>query len=205
MDFYCERTNLNIFDEPINTVSNIFFIISSIIVFKLYNKNKVGLYYFLLPILIFLIGIGSFSFHLLPKNFTLLMDVVPIFLFSFLFIFFFNRDFLNLSLIGNILFIITFVFLLFFLTSILKFKILNGSEFYSANLLTMLLYVILSRKDHEIFLILVKAFFIFFISLSFRTIDEIVCEYFLIGTHFIWHLFNSILLFYLSLIFLKKQ
>jgi hypothetical protein len=39
---------------------------------------------------------------------------------------------------------------------------------------------------------------VFFISLISRTIDNGICPYFNIGTHFLWHIFNSVVL-YLSM------
>ena len=92
MDFYCERTNELIFDEPVNAISNIFFIIVSLSLIKILRKNQTNKIYYIQPILIFLIGIGSFLFHLMPNLITLYSDIVPIFLFSLSFIFLFNRE-----------------------------------------------------------------------------------------------------------------
>ena len=40
MNFYCERTTEQIFDEPINAISNIFFIIVSLSLLKYLEKSK---------------------------------------------------------------------------------------------------------------------------------------------------------------------
>ena len=40
MDFYCERTNQQIFNEPINAISNIFFIIVSLSLIKNTQKKN---------------------------------------------------------------------------------------------------------------------------------------------------------------------
>ena len=89
MNFYCERTNDQFFNEPINAISNIFFILVSFSLIKILKKNKSKKIYYVQPILIFFIGIGSFLFHLNPNIITLYSDVIPIFLFSLSFIFFF--------------------------------------------------------------------------------------------------------------------
>ena len=109
MDFYCERTNGQIFNEPVNAISNIFFIIVSLSLIKILRKNQSNKIYYIQPILIFFIGIGSFLFHLNPNMITLYLDVIPIFLFSLSFIFFFNRDVININYLNNAL-----LFLLFF-------------------------------------------------------------------------------------------
>lgn len=43
--------------------------------------------------------------------------------------------------------------------------------------------------------ILLKAAGIFAIALLFRTIDLMLCDYIPIGTHFLWHLFNGLLVY----------
>ena len=132
MDFYCERTNEQIFNEPVNAISNIFFIIVSLSLIKILRKNQSNKIYYIQPILIFFIGIGSFLFHLNPNIITLYSDVIPIFLFSLSFIFF-NRDVININYLNNALLFLLFFFLFLFITPKLNYEILNGSEFYFAN------------------------------------------------------------------------
>ena len=115
MDFYCERTNLQFFDEPINILSNIFFFIAAYYVFKEFKKNKSTKTFLVFPILIMFIGLGSTSFHSLPNKITLLMDVLPIFLFSLFFVILFNFKILNLKKEFNFFFIIFFLLLYFIL------------------------------------------------------------------------------------------
>ena len=40
MNFYCERTTEQIFNEPVNAISNIFFIIVSLSLIKILKKNQ---------------------------------------------------------------------------------------------------------------------------------------------------------------------
>ena len=133
MNFYCERTNDQIFNEPVNAISNIFFIIVSLSLIKILRKNQSNKIYYIQPILIFFIGIGSFLFHLMPNLITLYSDIIPIFLFSLSFIFFFNRDVICINHINNTLLFLLFFILLLFITPKLNYEILNGSEFYFAN------------------------------------------------------------------------
>ena len=142
MDFYCERTNEQIFNEPINAISNIFFIIVSLSLIKILKKNKSNNIYYIQPVLIFFIGIGSFLFHLMPNLITLYSDIIPIFLFSLSFIFLFNRDVINVSHLNNAFLFFLFFILLLFITPKLNYEILNGSEFYLANYCFLTLYTI---------------------------------------------------------------
>ena len=201
MDFYCERTNNQIFNEPINAISNIFFIIVSISLFKILRKNQSDKIYYVQPILIFLIGIGSFLFHLKPNLITLYSDIIPIFLFSLSFIFLFNRNVINISNLNSALLFILFLTLLLFITPKLKYEILNGSEFYFANYFFLAMYTIwLYFKKSDFFQLLFLGFIFFNLSILLRSIDNHICNYLSIGTHFLWHFFNAYLLKILTLV-----
>ena len=201
MDFYCERTNNQIFNEPINAVSNIFFIIVSISLFKILRKNQSDKIYYIQPILIFFIGIGSFLFHLKPNLITLYSDIIPIFLFSLSFIFLFNRNVIKISNLNSALLFILFLTLLLFITPKLKYEILNGSEFYFANYFFLAMYTIwLYFKKSDFFQLLFLGFIFFNLSILLRSIDNYICNYLSIGTHFLWHFLNAYLLKILTLV-----
>ena len=201
MDFYCERTNQQIFNEPVNAISNIFFIIVSLSLIKILRKNQSNKIYYIQPILIFFIGIGSFLFHLNPNIITLYSDVIPIFLFSLSFIFFFNRDVININYLNNALLFLLFFFLFLFITPKLNYEILNGSEFYFANYFFLTMYTIwLYFKKSDFFELLLLGFIFFNLSIFLRSLDNHICEYFSIGTHFLWHFLNAYLLKILTLV-----
>ena len=201
MDFYCERTNEQIFNEPVNAISNIFFIIVSLSLIKILRKNQSNKIYYIQPILIFFIGIGSFLFHLNPNIITLYSDVIPIFLFSLSFIFFFNRDVININNLNNALLFLLFFFLFLFITPKLNYEILNGSEFYFANYFFLTMYTIwLYLKKSDFFQLLLLGFIFFNLSILLRSLDNHICEYFSIGTHFLWHFLNAYLLKILTLV-----
>ena len=201
MDFYCERTNGQIFDEPVNAISNIFFIIVSLSLIKILRKNQSNKIYYIQPILIFFIGIGSFLFHLNPNIITLYSDVIPIFLFSLSFIFFFNRDVININYLNNALLFLLFFFLFLFITPKINYEILNGSEFYFANYFFLTMYTIwLYLKKSDFFQLLLLGFIFFNLSILLRSLDNHICEYFSIGTHFLWHFLNAYLLKILTLV-----
>ena len=201
MDFYCERTNGQIFDEPVNAISNIFFIIVSLSLIKILRKNQSNKIYYIQPVLIFFIGIGSFLFHLNPNIITLYSDVIPIFLFSLSFIFLFNRDVININYLNNALLFLLFFFLFLFITPKLNYEILNGSEFYFANYFFLIMYTIwLYLKKSDFFQLLLLGFIFFNLSILLRSLDNHICEYFSIGTHFLWHFLNAYLLKILTLV-----
>ena len=201
MNFYCERTNDQIFNEPVNAISNIFFIIVSLSLIKILRKNQSSKIYYIQPILIFFIGIGSFLFHLKPNIITLYSDVIPIFLFSLSFIFLFNRDVININYFNNALLFLLFFVLFLFITPKLNYDILNGSEFYFANYFFLTMYTLwLYLKKSDFFQLLLLGFIFFNLSILLRSLDNHICEYFSIGTHFLWHFLNAYLLKILTLV-----
>ena len=128
-------------------------------------------------------------------------DIIPIFFFSLSFIFLFNRDVINVNYLNSALLFLLFFILILFVTPLLNFEILNGSEFYFANYFFLAIYTIwLYLKKSDFFQLLFLGFIIFNLSVLLRTIDNHVCDYFSIGTHFLWHFFNAYLLKILTLV-----
>ena len=80
-----------------------------------------------------------------------------------------------------------------------------AQKFYFVNYLVLVIYtIILFFKKSQNFKLIFLALLIFNISIILRTIDNLVCDIFKIGTHFLWHTINAYLLFILSKIFFKK-
>src|SRR5690606_14575458 len=75
----------------------------------------------------------------------------------------------------------------------------NGSISYFPCLLTiLLLYWRLSLLKHPAAPYFLKASVWFGVSLTFRSIDFLVCPWLPIGTHFLWHGLNAIVLYTLT-------
>jgi len=74
--------------------------------------------------------------------------------------------------------------------------ILNGSLNYAPALITLVILGIYHyrQKKVEHGLILIAAG-VFLLSLTFRTMDSQSCSYLPIGTHFLWHILNAVLLY----------
>ena len=78
MYYYCERTAQGILSEPLNSITNLAFIIISILILKRYRGEK---YSVIFSSLIGLIGIGSFLFHTIPTTMIGFLDITFILLF----------------------------------------------------------------------------------------------------------------------------
>jgi hypothetical protein len=72
---------------------------------------------------------------------------------------------------------------------------LNGTVMYLPTYLTIILMTIYTKlKKPELYKYFISALVVWSASLTFRTIDIEVCSSFPIGTHFMWHILNSITL-----------
>ena len=190
--YYCERNSLNFLAEPLNFFTNLLFLFFSILLLKDHKIDNKSL-----PIILFGIGIGSMLFHSIPNKLTAFIDVFFIVLFIYFFLVkLYSKLKVNiyLSHVLSTLFIITcYLFGNFF-----KYSILRESAFYFPILLHLYFLIILFLifKKNRIYLksyILVPT--LFSISLYLRTVDYKYCTIFPIGTHFFWHIINSIVLF----------
>ena len=190
--YYCERNSLHFLAEPLNFFTNLLFLAFSILLIKnkkISNKS--------LPIILFGIGVGSMLFHSIPNNLTAFIDVFFIILFIF---FFLIQLYYKLKVNIYLSYILSalFIFSCYAFGSYFKYSILKESAFYFPILLhlyfLMIFFFIFKKKR-----IYIRSFILipilFSISLYLRTIDFRYCAVFPLGTHFFWHIINSIVLF----------
>lgn len=80
VDGYCERIAPGFWDEPLNAVTNLSFIIAALILWRLAKREGTALRpSFLIPTaLLFLTGVGSFLFHTFANGWTGIADVAAL-------------------------------------------------------------------------------------------------------------------------------
>ncbi len=197
IDIYCERIQPGLWDEPINAISNLAFFIAAWSSWRLAQSLNVQRYNVKpLIYLMIAIGIGSSLFHTYATGWALLMDVIPITMFQIFYLWIYTRRVMKLKSIISIILIMVLV-----ISSLatLQLKVLNGSLSYVPSLIYLLGLVIyhFQAKKQSKFLLLAGVV-IFLIALFFRTIDQYVCPIFPIGTHFLWHIFNGFMLYFVT-------
>ena len=190
--YYCERNSLHFLAEPLNFFTNLLFLAFSILLIKnkkISNKS--------LPIILFGIGVGSMLFHSIPNNLTAFIDVFFIILFIFFFLiqlYYKLKVNIYLSYILSALFILScYVFGNYF-----KYTVLKESAFYFPILLHLyflIIFFFIFKKKRVYIRSFILIPILFSISLYLRTIDIRYCTIFPLGTHFFWHIINSIVLF----------
>lgn len=195
-DGYCERTDLTYWSEPINAVTNLAFMIAAVI---MASRTRGQLESQLLCLILFAIGVGSYLFHTHATAWAALSDVAPIGVFILFYLYLVNRWVLELplwvALITTAAYIPYAALLVPILDSVPFFQI---SNFYWTVPILLIAYGIgLRRRLPQI----TRGFFtgaaILSLSITLRSIDEILCSVWPIGTHFAWHCLNAIMLGYM--------
>ena len=193
IDIYCERLDIGIWAEPINAVTNVAFILASIFMW-LRCKNLVEGR--VLSFLLFSIGCGSFLFHTFAQTWAAILDVAAILIFILTYIFIANRSFLAWSKMVSLIGVI-----LFFPYQLLLANILSNIQFFGSSVqyipVAILIFIysgLLRKTEPNLSRGLLIGAAILCLSIVFRIIDEPLCSILSIGTHFVWHILNAIML-----------
>lgn len=198
---YCERIDGSFWAEPLNAATNVAFLIAALAGLRLWRRQGRREAVSLVLIgLVFAIGIGSFLFHTIPNRLTLLADVVPIQLFAFGYFAFALHRFLGLSGAMTAAGTLAFLGLALGLSAIGRSVLsagIAGSAGYAAFLLG-LIGVALAMASRSALRnqgrLLALAAGTFAVSLTMRSIDSALCGSLPLGTHWLWHLLNALVL-----------
>lgn len=196
IDLYCERVVPGLIAEPVNALSNIAFLIAAWAMWRLAKQQRkqvpTGLR--LLIALAVAIGVGSGLFHTFATTWASLLDVIPIALFQLWFLWLYSRQIMRLKYSYSGALLVLFYFASDFSQQFTN--LFNGSLSYVPAFLVLLGLGIYHYQQHKHEpLVLLGAAGVFLLALSFRTFDQMACPYFSIGTHFLWHLCNGVLLY----------
>lgn len=196
IDIYCERLSPGLLAEPLNAITNLSFIIAAIAAYLYAKKsNQTSWQSLSLIALLFIIGIGSALFHTFATFWAMLSDTLPILFYQIAFILLYSRFIMNKSPLVTALIFLAFIATIFGFAQ-LPSQWLNGSLQYAPAFIFLcalgLWHAFNIEKEK---FTLIAAAFIFLISLSFRSIDMQICPQIPIGTHFLWHCFNGLLLY----------
>ena len=219
---YCERgTSTALSAEPINAVSNVAFILAALLGLQLLEwrpREQQTSDHFLLIGLVALIGIGSFAFHLFATQETELLDVIPIAIFTLVYLGFALNRFLGVPPGWTILLVIGFTALMGAATQVRCWDggvglagpevqgakpCLNRSVFYLPALGALIVVgLLLEERRHRAAPYVLWAAAIFAVSLTLRSLDMALCDKLLlegqkVGTHAAWHVLNALALFLL--------
>lgn len=198
VDIYCERLSPDFWAEPLNAISNIFFIIAAFMAFRLWQRSAARSWDLLtMSGLMAVVGIGSFLFHTVATRWASLADVIPIAIFIHFGLGVFLFRVMKLDLMWAMLG--AFLYLVFGmgLQKVVPPEFFNRSGQYASAVLLLLLISIAAYIKHvpsaKYFL---GAFILFIVSLYFRSMDNAWCAMIPYGVHYMWHFLNSVVMYF---------
>lgn len=193
VDGYCERLAPGYWAEPVNAVTNIAFPVAAALVWRRTQGLPLAR---AMALVLAAIGVGSYLFHTHANRVTGMMDVIPILGFILLYVFAASRDFLGLKPWQAGL--ATVAFLPYAAATVPMWSMVPGlgsSAGYAPVPVLILFYAwLLRRRAPGTARGLVAGAGLLGLSLAFRTLDGPICAVLPIGTHFLWHLLNAVML-----------
>lgn len=193
IDGYCERTDASYWSEPLNAATNLAFVVVAIIMWRRTAGMPAGRW---LSAVLIAIGFGSYLFHTHATAWAATLDVIPIAVFTLSFLFLANRDFLGWPIWGALV-----ATLAFFPYAALVTPLVQQLPFFSISSVYWVLPILIAgygillrNRAHETARGLLFGAGLLCVSLVFRSIDDTSCARLPVGTHFIWHMLNGIML-----------
>ncbi|MEL6523315.1 MAG: ceramidase domain-containing protein [Pseudomonadota bacterium] len=193
IDIYCERTDFSFWAEPVNALTNAAFLVAALIMWRRSRGLPLGR---VLCVILAAIGTGSFLYHTFATQWAALSDVIPIGLFILVYLFAVNWHFLGWPLWASILGVIGFIPYAIAATWIFdRLPFFEVSNFYWTVPLLLVVYCVLfSRQLGETARGMLIGAAILCGSISIRSVDMALCPNFPLGTHFLWHCLNGVML-----------
>lgn len=207
---YCERgLDPSFWAEPLNAASNLAFFaaaLAALVLWVAQPREKRGWPEFMLVLLVIAIGTGSFLFHTTATKWAAVADTIPIGIFMVTYLIYAVRRFAGFPWwavgIAALAFVATLP-----PSSMVRCgggPCYNGSVAYVPALAALAIVGAgLRWQSHPAAPALLAGAGIFAVSLVFRTVDRTLCPYTIltaaggVGTHFVWHMMNGLLLYLL--------
>jgi len=199
----CERRAPDeLFAEPLNVLTSIGFFIAALLSYihckrhpEVKGENKLDIY--IIIFFVALIGVASVTFHMAPSKYTELFDIISIVTFIHIYFFSFLVRVAKLKIFQMIIVYLAFSGTTHMLVSQFP-NAMNDSIAYLSSIIAIIfMSFYMNSKRWAASTQLYIASIIGMASLFFRSIDNFVCDQIPTGTHFIWHLFNAILIYLL--------
>ena len=207
VDNYCERSDPGYWSEPVNALTNAAFVIAALWAWRLAARaGDRGAQ--VLAAILGLIGIGSYVFHTHAQIWSLWADVIPIQVFILVYVYLATVRFFGLPWWGGALAVAAFIPYSALTPRGLSSLVgdLNGSISYVPVPILIAGYaVLLWRRRPETARGLAAGAAILAVSLVFRTLDPGICETWPLGTHFMWHILNAVMLGWMIRVMVRAQ
>lgn len=195
IDGYCERLDATFWAEPVNALTNAAFLVAALVMAARIRGTHLPLAWALIGLLA-ATGIGSFLFHTVAQPWAGMADTLPILAFILTGLFAATRDFLGTS--RKVAALVTLGFFPFAAATVPLFRLipgLGGSAGYAPVPLLMIIYAaLLWQRARATARGLLLTAALLSASIAARALDAPLCGVFPLGTHFLWHLLNAVML-----------
>lgn len=198
VDLYCERTGPEFWAEPLNALSNLAFFAAGLWGVWQVRKRGTGTFAEVLAWWVVAIGVGSSLFHTFANRGTVWADVLPIAGFTLAYTLFNLRRFLGMKWGKAIAIFVAF----YAVAGLVTFAVpdwlrqaSNGTTGYLPPFLALAFFgAMVAASGNRAGWYNLAGSAIFVVSVICRMIDPLVCGGFPLGTHFLWHIFNGLML-----------
>jgi len=198
VDLYCERTGPGLWAEPANALTNLAFIAAGLWGVWQVRRYRAGTFAEVLAWWVVAIGIGSTLFHTFATKGTIWADILPIAGFTLAYTLFNLRRFLGMEWGKAILVLVAFYAVAGLITYAVPDwlrQASNGTTGYLPPFLALAFFgAWVAATGNRAGWYNLTGSAIFVVSVICRMIDPLVCASFPLGTHFLWHVFNGMML-----------
>lgn len=198
IDNYCERTGPEFWSEPVNALTNAAFVAAGLWGLHLVRRHGTGRFAAVLCWLAILVGLGSFLFHTTANSATVWADVIPIVVFLLAYTVFNLRRFFRFGRTKVAVVFVAFYAVSGVLTWLVPASVMqatSGTATYLPAFLAMAFFGgWLTLRGHPAGRYELAAAAIFVVAATFRALDAHVCAALPLGTHFLWHSLDGLML-----------
>lgn len=205
-DIYCERTDLSYWAEPVNALTNMAFILAAWIMWRRVRGQDMPLAVAMCWILA-AIGAGSYLWHTHATGWGALADTGAIAVFIVVYLYGVHRSFWALSLPWALVAtaaLVPWVALTFPIFNALPFFNISNAYWPIASLI-LINGIALRGRLPEVARGLLIGAGLLVISLTLRSIDMSLCDRFPLGTHWLWHSLNGVMLGWMIEVYRRHQ
>ena len=191
--YYCGRFGPGLWGEPLNSLSNLAFVLGAVVAFRFWrSRPHSDPWQLLLFSLAAAIGFGSFAFHSHPTPTTLAIDLWPIQIFGLAALAYVCLRYLGLGKVTTLLLLIAFFFARQLWVQSVNQGLLGGGITHIPTVAVLFgLGVILKQRKAPLAKFLFLAFGAYVAALWVRSWDLYLCSAFPIGLHWLWHLLTA--------------
>lgn len=194
IDIYCERLEHGLWAEPLNAVTNVAFILAALIVWPRVASDRHAQ---ALCLALGLIGICSGLFHTFAVGWASAADVLSILLYILIYVFTATPRLFALPWWTGIIAVGLFFPYAAVVTPVLQGILgdLNGSVPYVSVLVLIVLFALAALPlKPRIAGGMIGGALILAVSITARSVDQALCPGWPMGTHFLWHCLNALML-----------